>query len=220
MTELLDAVDELTLPQKHREQQDVIQDGHVVGQQRVTIEHAPLLTQLDEAIKGAVGAGSSKGSLAFERNLLDLAALHRFIQIQETISQWCVLRGVTPTREPRRDLRAWYTATLATTLEEASERFYLDQLTKWIREIHATLDPWREREIVGEACPLCESTDYFRDGDRYLHPLIVKYKATGADLIQQARGFCRSCAAVWRVRELAWLIEQRHEQQQDQETAA
>ncbi len=216
---LLDAIDELTLPQRRKERQDVLEAGKVVGQQAVTIVDDSLLAQLAEAVAGAVGSGSSKGSLAFERNVLDFDSLFKLVKITETIIQWCAAFKVKPSKDPAADLRAWYVASRAKNLEPAVEDFYTKQCRKWAGEIRSRMDPWRERELTNEACPVCDSSVWWKDGDKFAHPLVVKYKETGADLIQQARGMCRACATIFGVRELAFAIEQRHEAAESAEGA-
>jgi hypothetical protein len=206
MTDLLDAVDRLTLPERTREAQDFIYDGHIIGTQTTIVTHAPLLTRLGDAVAGSIGAGSSKGSLDFERNVLDADALYILVKIEETIRQWCNAAGVRWGRDPAAALRAWYAATLTRNWEPAVEKFYLDTLTRWERTIHAKLDPPRERELP-DRCPICGSDTFWRDGAEYRHPLVVRYRPLGADLIQHARAVCRACATVWRVRELAYTLE-------------
>lgn len=76
---LLDAMDDITKPQRLCETQDVIRDHKIIGQQSVTLVHPPLLQQPEKAIASGIDGGKSKGSTAFERNPIDLDALYRFV---------------------------------------------------------------------------------------------------------------------------------------------
>lgn len=215
---ILDAVDELTTVQRRREQQDVLKDGHIIGTQKVTIELPPLLTQLAEAIRGTIGAGSS-GTLASERNLLDSDALMKFIQVQSQIRDWCHGLKITPGPDPAANLRAWYVARLKHPAEHSVEDAAIKQLGKWAGMIRSKLDPFRERELP-DPCPICNATSWWKDGAEYFRPLIIKYKpASGPDMIQEARGLCRFCEAQWGVRELAYEIELK-QNEAEKETAA
>jgi hypothetical protein len=205
---LLDAVDDLTLDQRRKERQEVIRHGHVIGHQRVDITLPPLLTQLAEAIRGTIGAGSS-GSLSSERNLLDADALFKFIQIDAQIRDWCRGLKILPSKDPADNLRAWYVARLTHTHEAEDDSYHIKKLGQWAGQIRSKLDPWRERELPDE-CPACGAKSWWRDGAEYFRPLIIKYKPTGPDLIQEARCLCRACEQTWGVRELAYELELRH----------
>lgn len=211
--DLLAAVDELTLPKRMREEQDVLHgpSGRVIGTARVTVVHAPLLSQLEAAITGAVGSGSSTANLAFERNPIDTAALYKFMQIEQQIRGWLVAYKLRPSKhDAAANLRAWYAATRGKNLDAGKERFYTDLLWGWVREIRAHLDPPKEWELPDQACPLCGAVEWTNtDGTTLKHPLVVRYKPVGPDTIQRARGVCRACQAVWPVRQLSWEIEQR-----------
>lgn len=193
MTGLLEAVDELTLPKRVK----VMQDDGVVS-----VSIPPLLTQLDEIIRSDIGLTASGASLAHERNILDADALYRFIQISSQIRDWCRMVGVRPDKAPGRALRQWF---VAATLDEPRTAWHVRELGSWAAYIRAKLDPPRERELP-DKCPECGAAEWWRDGVRFLHPLVVKYRV-GPSLVEAAQASCRACAKSWAVRELAFALE-------------
>lgn len=205
---LLDAVDDLTKPVVSK----VIQDGPIGsgldGAKVVRVELPSLLDQLKDAIGGTVGIGGSK-SLANERSMLDADALYRFALISSMIGEWTRMLGATITPDdPAKTLRAWYSKYEDKTAG-AGERFYTAKMKAWKSQIEAKLNPARIRELP-DACPVCGASDWWDPADkmRYLHPLIIKYRQTDADMIQQAEALCRACEQVWGVRQLAYELEQ------------
>lgn len=207
---VLDAVDELTLPQKRNEQQDIIRDGHVIGQQRVQVTLPPLLTQLSDAIRSSIGGNSSGASLKSEGSPLDADALYKFIQIDTLIRDWCRGMNLTPGKNPADNLRAWYVETMKHPSNHDADNWHIKKMTSWVGSIRAKLDPWREKDLPDE-CPACGATSWWREGAEYYRPLVIRYKPTGPDLIQHARALCRACETVWAVRELAWALEQKEQ---------
>jgi hypothetical protein len=197
---LLDAVDELTKPKRTKVLQD---DGKTT-----TVTADPLLKQLDESIRSSLGAGSAGGRLAFEGAILNMAALFTAMKISSQIGDWCRLVDVRPVKDSSNDLRAWYVASLSRDISEGSRKVQVKQLEKWAGQIRALLDPPKEWDLP-DACPLCGATEWWdsKTGTKFLRPLIVQYRATGADMIQRAKGLCRACEAVWDVRELAYSLE-------------
>jgi len=153
----------------------------------------PLLVELDWAISGTLGRdAASKVASAFERNILDSDALFEFMKITSSISSWCRLVGVTPTKVPVDDLDSWHGA-----FTGRSSDGYLSQLQEWERIILAKLDPVRTVEIT-DACPVCESSAW-QDADGVWHPrpVVVQYRRSNPK--GTAGGWCRveSCEAVW-----------------------
>lgn len=195
MNDLLSAVDVLTLPQRFKQMQDT---------ELVVVELPPLLLQLDEAIRSDIGLTVSGASLAHERNLLDADALQKFMQISSQVRDWCRMVKVVPSHDAVANLRLWVAAV---TPDEAHERFYVRTLAGWANLIRSKLDPARERELP-DACPACDAAEWWRDGVRYFHPLVVRYRL-GETLVDDARGFCRACEQAWSARELSYAIEQK-----------
>jgi hypothetical protein len=212
---LLDAVDALTKPQKHK----VIQDGPLgtglAGQKIVKVELPPLLLQLDEAIRGSIGIGGS-GALKSQRNMLDADALFRFSLISSQIKDWArqVKAPVTP--DASETLRAWYLRYTDKTANGAGERFYVKQLRSWKTQIETKLEPPRVRELLdgsnqSQACPICGATEWWNPDDPklpYRHPVVILYRPYKSGWVEDAQGMCRACGEVWSVRQLAWDIEQ------------
>jgi hypothetical protein len=198
--ELLDEIDRLTTSQRSK----VMQEAGTA-----TVELPPLLTQLEDAVAGTIGIGGS-GSLPNERNVLDSDALEKFLRIKSLIRDWALsVQSVVYPEDPARTLRAWYVKYTAAERELASVRFYTGKAKSWVFQIEAKLDPPRIRELP-DRCPDCHAFEWWNPADkhRYLHPLIVEYRPTGADMIQQALARCRACEKTWGVRQLAYEIEQ------------
>jgi len=210
---LLDAVDELTQTTKRRERQDVVTNGHVTGQTTIVITHQPLLTQLAAAIAGTIGSDAGSKNLSSERSVLDADALFKFIKIDAAIRDWCRGQKLVPGKDPAENLRAWYVAQLAHPHPDEVDAFHVRTLTGWAGMIRAKLDPWREKDLPDD-CPACGAKTWWREGAEYYRPLIIKYKPIGPDTIQEARALCRACETVWHVRELAWALEQRNQEQE------
>lgn len=209
LEDLLDNVDKLTLPNRSK----IIQDD-IAGQppRTVKIILPALLTQLEDAIRGTIGIGGS-GSLPNERNMLDADALLRFLTIRSQIKEWALdAKAEVDAQDPASTLRAWYVRWVEKPREHASIKFYAGKTRSWIEQIESKLDPPRVRELP-DSCPECGATEWFNpiDKHRYLHPLIVEYRPTGADMIQEAVGRCRACDSRWGVRQLAFEIEQMNE---------
>lgn len=204
---LLVAVEDLTKPDKRPHVQNILENGVPIGTQSSVIVLPPLLTQLDAAIRSSMGGAQSTGSaLAFEGAILDVGALFTAVKISTQIRDWCRIAKVPSRKDSRRDLIAWYLKVGEIPFE--SERFHLRMLRSWAAQIREILNPARERELPN-ICPVCEANEWWdkRDGRRYLHPLIVRYRATDADMIRAARGMCRACEETWGVRELAYILE-------------
>lgn len=206
LDDLLVNVDKLTLPNRSKVLQDTI-----AGQppRTVSLVRPPLLTQLEDAIGGTIGIGGS-GSLPSERNMLDADALYRFTIIKSQIREWALdaHSDVRP-HDPAGTLRAWYVKWAAKPRQISEVKFYRGKTAAWVEQIEAKLDPPRIRELP-DRCPECNAFEWFNPADkhRYLHPLIIEYRPTGANMIQEAVGLCRACDKRWKVRELAYEIEQ------------
>lgn len=206
--DLLDAVDQLTKPTRTK----VVQDDNNVA----TVEMPPLLDGLQSAIRSSMGGNTAGGALAHERSILDDDALFKFIRIASQIIDWCRARKVATTGDAGHNLRAWYASNLGQAMSDEVEAYYTRTLNGWAGEIRSKLDPWREKDLP-DACPVCEAKEWWRDGERFPRPLIVRYKPDGPDMVQNAKAMCRACTKVWGVRELAYELEQA--QQTTPETA-
>lgn len=185
MTELLEAVDDLTLPKPVKVQTD---DGHTWATEDA------LLVQLQEAVSSSIRSGSGAGGAPWTRNVLDSDALHQASMITTTIGDWCHMAGVKATRDPVKDLRAWYAARLSTTDPEG---FYTTQLRKWAGQIRTMVNPPKTVEITAP-CPVCGQGEYVNDlGENVPHPLALTYRPGADNLNRSAKVMCRACEAVW-----------------------
>lgn len=184
-TELLDAVDELTLPKPVKVPTD---DGYTWATEDA------LLVQLQEAITSTIRSGSGSGGAAWTRNVLDTDALHQAMIITSTIGDWCHMVGVKATRDPVKDLRAWYVKRMKASNPET---FYLNQLRKWATQIRAMINPPRTVEIV-RPCPVCGQGAFTNDmGEVVQHPMVMTYRATEDRFWRGAKVLCRACENVW-----------------------
>jgi hypothetical protein len=183
--ELLDTVDELTLPKPVKVPTD---DGYTWATEDA------LLVQLREAVSSSLRSGSGSGGAPWTRNVLDSDALHTASIITATIGDWCRMAGAEYTRDPVKDLRAWYVARLAAT---NPEEFYLGQLRKWVGQIRVMVTPPKTLEITA-ACPICGQGEYVNDmGETVKHPLQMTYRATEERFWRGAKVACRACLNVW-----------------------
>jgi hypothetical protein len=203
--DLLDAIDKLTAPIRTK----IMQDG-LDHPRMVTVTRPPLLQQLEEAVAGSlVGIGGS-GSLPNERNVLDSDALLRFLTIKSLIGDRArAVKSPVYPQDPAHTLRAWYVAFMSTPRGTATVRFYEGKTKSWVTQIEEKLDPPRIRELPNR-CPSCDGWEWWNpiDKHKYLHPLIIEYRQSGANMVEEAVGRCRSCDARWGVRQLAYEIEQ------------
>lgn len=186
MTELLEAVDDLTLPKPVKVPTD---DGHTWATEDA------LLVQLRDAVSSTLNSGSGSGGSAWTRNVLDSAALYQAGIITSTIGDWCKMAGAKVTRDPIADLRAWYVA--HTGRAEHSDEFYTVQLRRWASEIRAMTSPPKVVEITA-SCPVCGQGEYTNDmGELIRNPLALTYRPDGDNLWRAAKVICRACTAVW-----------------------
>lgn len=142
MTELHDAVDDLTLPRNVKIETD---DGHTWATEDA------LLVQLREAVSSSLNSGSGAGGSPSTRNVLDGDALHKAAIITSQIGDWCRIIGATVTRDAVIDLRAWHAAFIG---RNEPEEFYLAQMRAWAGQIRAmVVPPHRPIEVIGIECP-------------------------------------------------------------------
>jgi hypothetical protein len=202
---LLNAVDDLTLPRRTKVMQD---------DKTVTIELPGLLQQLEQAIRGSSNTDTGSGSLANERNPINVDALWKAATINAAIRDWCRLVNVDarPPDKPWELLSRWYVAYTLRNPEEDAGRFYFGQCTKWAHEIEAMLDPPKQLELP-DPCPYCGAGEWVNESDglKYGRPLIIQYKADAPDLVGDAKVLCRACRNVWGAREVAYAIEQKEQ---------
>lgn len=197
MTDLEQAVHALTRETRTK----VIQDGD--GQQSVAIvTHAPLLTQLAEAVTSAIGSGGGGGTAT--GSVLNGEALYRVSLIRSAILSWSHMLKVAPVKDLVQSLELWADAFSRT---EGEPTFYIRQMEGWAELIKNLLDPPNRLEVT-EPCPVCLA-DEFKDaeGNTLKFPVIIEFRR---DRPGEARGLCRSCDEVWQgeqeIRRLRWDI--------------
>lgn len=191
MSDLLDIVDDLTLPKPVKVQTDY---GHTWATEDA------LLVQLEDAVHSSIGAGSGGSSAPWEKNLLDSAAIHEAAKITSMIGDWCRIVGAKVTRNATTDLRAWHAKFL--TSNEPDE-FYITKMTKWAALIRTILNPPRSVEITAP-CPECGKHEYTNDtGETVRNPLVLTYRPDTGSIWQDAKAQCRACNETW---ETEWRL--------------
>ena len=185
MTELLDAVDDLTLPRNVKVPTD---DGHTWATEDA------LLVQLQESVSSSLNSGSGAGGSPSTRNVLDGDALYKAAVITSQIGDWCRMAGATVTRDAVTDLRAWHAAFLS---RDDPDEFYIRQMRAWAAQIRVMVNPPKTLEITAP-CPVCGQGEYVNDmGERITNPLALTYRPDAENLWRGAKVICRACAAVW-----------------------
>jgi hypothetical protein len=207
MTELLDVVDDLTLPRNVKVPTD---DGHAWATED------PLLTQLEQAVSSTLNSGSGAGGSPWSRNVLDSAALHQASLITATIGDWCRIQNLPVRRDPIADLRAWHAARLGSDNTD-TDPFYINQMRAWAGQIRHMVNPPKTIEITAP-CPACGQGAYTNDlGEKVPNPLQLSYRPESGSIWADAKALCRACQVVW---DTEWrLRELRHDIDAKEETA-
>ena len=186
MTELLESVDDLTLPRNVKVPTD---DGYTWAREDA------LLVQLRDAVSSSLSSGSGAGGSPSTRNVLDSGALHQAAIITSQIGDWCRMAGAKVTRDAVTDLRAWYVA--HTARHDHSDEFFIGQLTAWANQIRTMCNPPKTVEITAP-CPVCGQGEYMNDlGENVKNPLVMTYRPNADNLNRSARVMCRACEVVW-----------------------
>jgi hypothetical protein len=206
MTDLLDAVDELTKPVVLHFPQ-VGDDGKWLRAH--TTQLPPLLRQLEDAIHSSI-SGKAGGGAPWTRAVLNSQALFEFSRIRSTVGDWCRIEKVLISRDLVSDLRRWYVARLT---RETDDEFYIRELGKWAATIRFQLEPAKAIPLTA-ACVVCDAPQWLdSDGVAHPYPLVVEYMEHDPDILASARALCRACERVWRgsreLRELRYEIDER-----------
>lgn len=235
---LLAAVDALSAPEhvtvvqpRYRTLTDdqgrprVNDDGAVIreetGTTRTRIEHAPLLDQMDAAVRGELNTVEGGGeSLKFTRGMLDSDALFQLMRISSAIRDWAHAADAPKRHTLSGQLRAWYVAYTETEQPDSAIRFRVRILTGWANLIREKIDP-HDEYIQPEPCPNPECPQGFdevtgrptwfdqKTREQYTDPLVITFRRSdGADMVNNARARCRACGTTWSVRALAYELEQ------------
>jgi hypothetical protein len=200
MTELLDAVDELTKP-------GVLH--HTIQDSRFTcvVYDTPLLDRLEGEIRFSLSREGSK-SLPNQRVPINSGALMLFMQISSQITDWA--HGVKATvykGDPARTLRAWYVTWTQTVREPEVVNARTRTLGNWAAAIRREIEPPRQKDLP-DPCPSCGAAEWWRDGERYPRPLVVESpRNPDKSLVDESTAHCRACDKRWGARELAYELE-------------
>ena len=201
MSDLLDAIDQLTKPTRSAVLQS--NEAGIICTETTRIELPSLLDQLDNSIRSSMGGNSSGASLAFQGSPLNTAALFEAMKIMSELGSWCRGANLTPGKTPAGNLQAWHVATLSRV--DWDDSWYVKQLHKWAGTITALLNPPREKDLP-DSCPVCDASEWWKAGERFYRPLVIRYRAD--EPVGNATAMCRACAQTWNARELAFAIEQ------------
>jgi len=202
MTDLLSAVDALTQPRHSKTVQ-----ANDAGITCVSpVELPSLLDRLEDAITGTVGIGGG-GALANERNMLNAGNLYTAIMVTQRIKDWAKLVGIVtrPDSKPGPLLRSWYVLFIQTERYREDHSMYLRTMQGWAKQIEGLFDPPRTRDLPNE-CPLCGAGTWWKDGNEYKRPLLLTFH-DGPEMIENGKGECRACEAVFGLRELSYAID-------------
>jgi hypothetical protein len=188
MTELLDAVDDLTRPKPVKVATDT-------GYTWATED--PLLDQLADAVASGLGSPSGGTAAPWARNLLNTDALHTAGMITSQIADWCRMVKVPTTRNTAIDLRSWYDA-FSASAGESLDDFYVRKLRAWGEQIRGMLNPPKLLQVTA-ACPECLESSYpNEDGALVPYPVVIQYWANGVSVWDGAKASCRACGFEWR----------------------
>ncbi len=187
MNELLDVVDDLTLPRNVKVETD---DGFTWASEDA------LLTQLRDAVSSGLGSSSGGTADVWARNILNTEALYVASLITSQIKDWCRMVSVRVTSEASHNLRAWYVAYSATVGEEL-DAFYINQLRKWSAQIRSMLNPPKTLQMTSR-CPDCLSSTYVNEeGETLPHPVSINYYPNARRIWEDAKAVCKSCQKEW-----------------------
>lgn len=185
---LLEAVNELIKPWNEILPPDEDRDGYRV------IPHDPRIQMLRERIGSDTGGSTSGGSLASQRNLIDVSAFDLWQRIDEQTRSHLNEIGKTPKREliDALDQLGHAGDTLRAT-NDMTENHYervIARVQKWKAEIEDLFDPPRTPTITGP-CPECEA-ERVSTGDGETTALYAYYWEG-----HEPAASCRACGKSW-----------------------
>lgn len=194
---LLSALDALTKPvvEHHPKYYDfgVYREPIYVGTH--TVEHPPLLEQLQRAINPSSNSAAGSAALLSARNIINTHALALYTTISAEIWGWARGMGVEPTRDAVHALRRWYVLYAAYDRETAE--WHTAELVRWSHQIRNLLDPPKLVELL-PPCPVCKASMWTNDeGDSVPHPVVLEYRITPEGGVQRPRASCRACTETW-----------------------
>lgn len=186
--ELRLAVDALTQPTYLKVPQIIDGEGRITR-----LRQDPLLTQLDDAIRGAMsGTAGATASTASTRSLVNSDALHQLTMISSLIIDWSAAVGAPQRRDPLNGLRAWHAAVLTLDIPRP---WYTRLLRTWAGTIRAIVNPPKTRELE-YPCPVCKASSWDDgEGSAGPFPLVQTYHPDAPTASANVR--CRACGARW-----------------------
>lgn len=193
VTDLLELVDVLTLPQSER-----VAQRNTDGTWRTSfVTHDPLLKQFRDAVWPSSNTAGGSASLASTRSPVDVTALFEMAKMSAIIGDWCRLVGARTTRSHDAvvDLRSWYAAYISTDM--ATEAWYGQQLHKFISTIRRHLNPSSGFDLM-YPCPVCRRRDWGDTETGGVFPIRVEYTKTDHGTSRH-RAECRNsdCRTAW-----------------------
>jgi hypothetical protein len=193
VTDLQDAVNELTQPIiEHMAQ--IGDDGKWIRTH--TVEHPPLLHQLENAVNPSKNGGPGTPATPATRSILNFEALFLFAKISSEIKSWCLRRKLTGRLADRvEDLQAW--ADNVSADAEFDGSWYTRELHRWAALIRDTLNPGESFEAKIK-CPICGATswgDAINGGGSW--SVAVSYRLDDRERMTDERAMCRACSTVW-----------------------
>jgi len=203
MSDLLSAVDALTKPRHSK----TVQSNEAGITCVSPVELPPLLDDLNDAIYASMGGNTSGASDPATRAPVNILALQTLMRISEQVAGWARMAGVVVDKENTTStLRRWYVKFSQRQISGEVESMYVSQMKAWESQIINALDPPREKDLPSD-CPSCGASEWWKDGERFRRPLVIRYRADDGDMIDNATGMCRACAQVWSARALQYEIE-------------
>jgi len=195
LLQILDDVNKLT--QGFEVTVEQVWDDHC---QTVKIRHAPLLSQLRQAVSSSMAHSANKVS-ASERNILDADAIDKLEQVGNIARK--LYLGVTaakPFPTPEQNLRQWYLGfsnlhrsgkVSHEALEDRAGR-----IRALVRMIDDKLNPPTSIEITSP-CPRCEKLWVQSDETSWSRAIIVQSRVAVYGSLDNATATCRGCGASW-----------------------
>lgn len=215
VTELLRAVDLLSTTQMTAIWQEV--DGKPVS---VKVTLSPLIRDLREAITSNIGTSGGGGSLASERNIINMDALEMYDALEmDILTAYKSVTAAMPFLMPEQNLRQWYIAFInmhrSGRVSEDALLEQLDEWSGWVRKIEDVLFPATTLEVTAP-CPLPEcGRRWAIQGGNSVPAVVVEYRKPSnehGNALARSVARCRACGHVWRgdakLRELRFLIDQ------------
>lgn len=191
MTDLLELVDVLTLPQSER-----VAQRNTDGTWRTSfVSHDPLLKQFRDAVWPSSNTAGGSASLASTRSPVDVTALFEMAKMSSAIGDWCRVVGVRANRDAVADLRTWHVA--YTSGDTSNSEWYAQQLRRWIGLIRRHLNPSSGFDLM-YPCPVCKSRTWGDHETGGTFPIRVEYTKTDHGT-RGHRAECRNgeCKTTW-----------------------